>query len=177
MSYSEKLENLKKQMAGLSVDLLADIGGKVDDLATLLEDLPDEITLSKVDAKQKDDQKTIKGKWSQVKRDLDRLFGVGGTKKNSGTAGGRKNVTKEEKQKIIKSFVEQSGGAFTRVDVEKHLSEKFERTIAVQFYKGMLDYLVKTSIVTSEPADKNNPKSAITYRLEKGKTIDFSGMK
>jgi len=177
MSYSEKLEILKKQMAGLSVDLLADIGGKVGDLATLLEDLPDEITLSKVGAKQKDDLKKIKGKWNQVKRDLDGLFGIGGTNKKSGTAGGRKNVTKEEKQNSIKLFVEQSGGAFTRGDVEKNLAEKFERTIAVQFYKDMLDHLVKDGVITSQPADKNNPKSAIRYRLTKGKTIDFSGMK
>jgi len=186
MSYSKKYESLKQQMAGLSGDLLVDVEQKIGDLSTLLEDVPEQVSLKFAGDPKSDEAeehskklKELKKNWNKAKRDVDGLIagGTGKRKKSSGSADARKNVSKEEKQESIKLFVEQSGGTFTRGDVEKHLKAEFEREVALQFYKPMLDHLVEEGVITSQPADKNNPKSAITYRLKKDKTVDFSSMK
>ena len=194
VSYKKKLERLKEQMAGLSGDLLVDIAQQVDGLANLMDDLPDEISLhfagdpkSDGAAEHKQKLKSLKKKWKRIRKDVDALILGSGSqnlipgsdskdKKTATTGGARKNIGKEEKQKSLKVFIENTGEWFTRGDVEKHLSTEFDRSISLAFYKPMLDYLVNQGVVASRQVDKNNPKSAITYGLRRNKTVDFTGM-
>ena len=180
MTYIDDLQEIEQMRAGLKVKLQGDVGGKIQALSELLDGLPDELTLNKVDDEQKDELKKIKTSWSKVKKGLDALLGagtgkrVGGTKKVSTATGRAPNVNKKQKQEAVKSFIDGHRGVFTRSDIEESLNEEFKRTVQPTFYTAILEDLVERGILRSENEDKDNSKSALNYSLVEGQEVGFA---